>query len=364
MAFDDWLHQHARISAKRHKRVLLDDKITFFQQLAALASSGTPLLQAVQICAEQSQSTRMQEVLNEIAGRVAAGCSLHDALAGHRDLFEDHWIELVGTGEVTGKMNQVLLDLNKQIREATETRRKMVGALIYPVVLIMVAVVVVTIMLWFVVPTFEDMFKEMGAELPALTQHVVEASDFIVAYGLYFVVGIVALAVTFHQYMKVDSFRRRVGAIGMALPVVGELMVQSAMYRFSNNLGLLLRSGVPILETLSSLSAVFRTNPIYRNAITGAQNRVAAGRSLADSLEESGVFTSMMTSMVRIGEESSQLSAVMDQIAPYYKEKMHGFITKLTKMLEPAIIVVMGGVMTVLMLAIYIPMFEMAGNVK
>jgi type IV pilus assembly protein PilC len=136
------------------------------------------------------------------------------------------------------------------------------------------------------------------------------------------------------------------------------------MYRFSANLGLLLKSGVPILETLSALGAVFRKSPIYRDAILRAQRRVAAGQPLADSLEETQLFTHMMTNMVRIGEESAQLALVMEQIAPYYKEKMRGFITKLTKMLEPAIIVAMGGAMAVLMLAIYLPMFEMSGKVN
>jgi type IV pilus assembly protein PilC len=136
------------------------------------------------------------------------------------------------------------------------------------------------------------------------------------------------------------------------------------MYRFASNLSLLLKSGVPMLETLSSLGTVFRTSPIYRDAILQSQNRVAAGQSLADSLEETQLFTDMMTNMVRLGEESAQLAPVMAQIAPYYKERLHGFIAKVTKLMEPGIIVLMGGTIAAIMLAIYIPMFDMAGAVN
>ena len=364
MAFEDWCLAHARISGKQHKRVALDDKMAFFQQLATLVSSGTPLLEAISIAAEQSQSRRLRAILREVAGRVAAGSSLHAVLGDYREIFEDHWIEVVGTGEVSGKMGMVLCELNVQIRESCETRRKVVGALTYPIILLIVAVAVVACMLWFVVPTFANMFREMNAKLPSVTQYVMSASDFIVAYGIYVVLGVVVLAIAISQYLRTDQGRRRIGAIGLVMPTVGDLMIQSAMYRFASNLGLLLKSGVPMLETLASLSTVFRGNPLYRDAILRARTRVAAGQPLADSLEETGLFTSMMTNVVRLGEASAQLPGVMEQIAPYYKEKMHGFIAKVTKLMEPAIIVVMGCTIAGLMLAIYLPMFEMAGAVK
>ena len=153
------------------------------------------------------------------------------------------------------------------------------------------------------------------------------------------------------------------GGISLAFPLVGDLMVQSAMYRFASNNALLLKSGIPMLETLSALQAVFDSNPIYRDALARTQNRVAAGRPLAPSLEETGLFTTMMTNMVRIGEESGQLAMVMEQIAPYYKEKMEGLIARATKLLEPVIIMGMGITVAGLMMSIYMPMFEMAGKV-
>ena len=189
MAFEDWFIARARVSSKPHKNVTLDDKMTFFQQLSTLICSGTPLLQAIQISAEQSQSLKLRRVLEEIAGRVSAGSSLHAAAANYPQMFQNNWVEVIRTGEITGQMGPVLLELNKQIRETRETRRKVSGASMYPIILIFVAVTAVTVMLWLVVPVFAGMFRDMGADLPGMTQFVVDASDFIVHYGLYICVG-------------------------------------------------------------------------------------------------------------------------------------------------------------------------------
>jgi type IV pilus assembly protein PilC len=363
MAFEDWFIARARVSSKPHKKVKLDDKMTFFQQLSTLICSGTPLLQAIRICSEQNQSMKMQRILEEIAARVAAGSSLHSAAGHHPQVFEHHWIEIIRTGEITGQMGPVLLELNKQIRESRETRRKVTAALMYPIILIFVAVTAVTVMLWLVVPTFANMFKDMGAELPGITQFVVDASGFIVAYGVYVVLGLIAIGVAFKKYMNTEGGRRRVGGIGLATPLIGELIVQMAMYRFASNIALLLKSGIPMLETMTALEGVFQTSPIYRDALGRAHTRVASGRALAASLEETGLFTTMMTNMIKIGEGSGQLAPVMEQIAPYYKEKMEGLIAKVTKLMEPIIIMGMGSSIAGLMLAIYMPMFEMAGKV-
>jgi len=338
--------------------------LTFFQQLGSLSGAGVAMLQALQICEQQTQSRKLGIALHDIAGRVSAGTSLQGALAGHRNLFEDHWIALVGTGEASGKMPEVLNDLNAQIREAQEAKRKISGALTYPAILVFVAIAVVVAMLWFVVPTFTGMFAEMGAELPKITLFVIAASDYVTKYGVYAIGVLAVVGYLFRRYMHTELGRRRVGALMLATPMMGDLSVQSAMYRFSSNLALLTKSGVPMLDTLTVMASVFRGNPAYRDAILAAQKRVSAGRPLADSLEESGLFTTMMTNMVRIGEESAQLGNVMLQIAPYYKEKMNGFLSRVTKLLEPCIIMVMGVVIATVMLAIYIPMFEMAGKVK
>jgi len=227
----------------------------------------------------------------------------------------------------------------------------------------MVAILAVTAMLWLVIPTFAKMFKDLGAQLPAITQFVVNLSDFLVTYGLYIVAGIVVAVFLVRRYARTESGRRRLIGVGIALPLFGELIVQAAMYRFASNIALLLKSGIPMLETLSTLESVFQTNPVYRDAIGRVQSRVASGRPLAASLDETGLFTTMVTNVVNIGEQSGQLASVMEQIAPYYKEKMETMIGRVTKLLEPIIIMFMGTTVAGLMLSIYMPMFEMAGKV-
>lgn len=364
MSYTEFVVSHARMASKPHPGAKLDDKLSFFHQLSTLVSSGTPLLQALRIAAEQNQSVKMRKILEEIVARVSAGSSLYTAAASYPQVFEHHWVEVIRTGEVTGKMATVLQELNKQIREARETRRKVVGSLMYPIILIVVAIVCVTVMLWMVVPTFAKMFKDMGAELPGITQFVVDMSEQVVKYGPYGLVLAIGVGVAFKMYMQTESGRLYVGGFAMLLPMVGELMVQMAMYKFASSIALLLRSGVPMLETMNTLVGVFQTSPYYRKALTHAQSKVASGRPLAASLEETGLFPSMMTNMVRIGEESGQLATVMEQIAPYYKEKMETLVLKVTKMLEPLIIMGMGTTIAGLMLAIYMPMFEMAGKIN
>jgi type IV pilus assembly protein PilC len=364
MAFQDWFVAHARVSSKPHKKILLDDKMMFFQQLATLITSGTPLLQAVEICAEQCQSIKLQRVLEQIAGRMAAGSSVHAAAANYGNIFDHYWIEVIRTGEITGQMSMVLNELNKQIAASRETSKKVMGALMYPMILICVAIAAVTGLLWGVVPTFAKMFKDMGAELPGITQFVIGVSDRITVYGPYVVVGLVIAVVAIRKYARTEAGRRLFIGTGIGLPMVGELVVQAAMYRFASNIALLLKSGIPMMESLETVEGVFRTSPPYRDAMTRVRSRVAAGRPLAAALEETRIFTSMITNMVRVGEESGQLALVMEQMAPYYRERMETMIHRVTKLLEPIIIAGMGVTIAGLMLSIYMPMFEMAGKIK
>ena len=363
MAFEDYFIAHARVSSKPHKAISLDDKMTFFQQLGTLVASGTPLLQAMELCADQSQSLKLRAVLEHIASRVASGSSVHAAAANFPNVFLHHWVEVIRTGEITGQMTLVLSELNNQIRESRETRRKVMGSLMYPIILVCVAVGAVTAMLWLVVPVFAKMFHDMGAELPGTTQFVVNCSNWLVKYGLYLVVSLIIAGIGIKQYSKTENGRRQFIGVGIGLPMIGELIVNAAMYQFASNLALLLKSGIPMLETLGTLEGVFYNSPVYRDALARIQTRVAAGRPLYASLEETGLFTTMITNMVRTGEESGQLSQVMEQMAPYYKEKMEIMIHRVTKLLEPIIIMGMGSTVAGLMLSIYMPMFEMAGKV-
>jgi type IV pilus assembly protein PilC len=196
-----------------------------------------------------------------------------------------------------------------------------------------------------------------------MTQFVVDLSNGIVKYGVYVVIALVISAVAIKKYANTDAGRRHFLGVAIGLPMIGELVVQMAMYSFASNIALLLKSGIPMLEALGVLEGVYMNNPVYRDAMARVQERVGAGRPLSTSLEETGVFTTMITNMVHVGEESGTLALVMEQLAPYYKEKMEALVGKVTKLLEPVIIMFMGTTVATLMLSIYMPMFEMAGKV-
>ena len=200
--------------------------------------------------------------------------------------------------------------------------------------------------------------------MPSITVFVLDISDQVAAYGLYVLGALGVGGYFFKRWLNTEAGRRHAISFMVAIPVVGDLVIQSSMYRFASNLSLLLKSGVPMLETMQTVADVFAAQPPYRDALEYARKRMAAGRSLADGLQESGLFTSMMVNAVRVGEESAQLGRVMEEIAPYYREKTQAFMARATKLAEPLIIMIMGAVISVVMLAIYIPMFEMAGNVK
>ncbi len=364
MAWEEWVVAHARTASKPHKKIGMDDKLAFFDQLATLVSSGTPLLQSLRIAADQSESLDLRTVLQGIATQVSTGSSFNGAAREHPKIFEHTWVEVIRVGEVTGKMQHVLVELSKQVRESRATQQKVRAALTYPVILLCVAALAMTAMLMFVVPTFKQMFDDMGAELPEITQVVVNLSDYVVDYGPYVAGGIVVSVVAFRKYNATENGRRNVDNLLIVMPTLGDLLVMAMMYRFASSISLLLNSGVPMLETLTTLRGIFNKNPMYRDALGHAQQRVSAGRSLADSLEETGLFTSMIVSMVRTGESSGQLGPVMETIAPFYKEKMEGLITKVSKMLEPIIILGMGSGVATMMLSIYMPMFEMSGKIN
>ena len=364
MVFDEWVMSHARVATKPRQKLGIDDILSFFQQLSTLVAAGTPLLQAIQLGAEQAESLRLRQILNEIASRLSAGSSFHAAAAGYPEAFEYSWIEMIRTGEVTGRMSEVLRELSSQVQESREARRKMRGALFYPAVLLCVATLAIAAMLRFVVPTFDRMFKEMGAELPEITQFVIAASQFVVHYGLYIVGEVVAAVFAFRRYFRTENGRRRVLGLIMVTPTLGDLLVQTTMYRFASSLALLLKSGVPMIETLETLQGILGHNPIYRDAIEQARRRVASGQSLASAIEESGLFTAMVVNMVRTGEESGQLASVMERVAPYYREKVESLVAKVSKALEPLIVVGMGAAIAVMMLSIYLPMFNMSGGIQ
>jgi len=358
-----WLKKHIRTSSKMHKGIKGDDKIQFFQQLTTLFAAGTPLLEALHIASHQSQSEKMQSVIRTIADRVAGGLSLHQAAAGFPKVFDQQWIEVIKTGEMSGQLTDVLTSLTEHIVASREMRSKLISAMIYPCILTIVAILAVGVMLWKVVPTFAKFFEDFDAKLPGITENVIKVSEFLQSNGLVVVGSVVGFVFLLRWYFHTDGGKRLLDRVVLTAPLIGDIAVQSCMERFASNMMLLLRSGLPLLETLESMQGVFHNNTVYREAFHKIQQRVAAGGGLAPAMEESGLFTSLLVSMTRVGEESGQLVTVLEEVSMYYRKKVEAALERLTGAIEPIVILGMGVVVATILMSIYLPMFEMAGSV-
>jgi len=357
-----WWQRYVRTSSKVHPRIKSEDKLRFFQQLTTLFKAGTPLLESLWIASNQSQSAKMQAVIKTIAQRVAGGLSLHQAAADFPKVFDRQWIEVLRTGEASGQLADVLSSLTGHIVTARETRGKLVSAMIYPCILLSVAVLAIVVMLWKVVPVFQDFFKESGAKLPGITQTVINLSQFLQKDGLYLVGGTIAGIFGLRYYLRTAGGRRLLNQLMVTVPLIGNIAVEAYMEKFATNMVLLLRSGLPLLDAVQSMQGVFHANVLYRDAMQRVRNHVASGGSFAAALEETRLFTSMMVSMVHVGEESGELAAVLGEVAVYYRKRVEALLERLTGSIEPVVILGMGVTVAAILTSIYLPMFQMASG--
>jgi type IV pilus assembly protein PilC len=358
-----WVQKHIRISNKLHKKIKADDKMQFFHHLTTLFAAGTPLLEALQIATRQTQSLRMQMVIGTIAEKVAAGTSLNQAAAEFPKVFDRQWIEVIKTGEISGQLTHVLTALTDYIKTSREMRGKVVSAMIYPSIMCCIAVLAIVIMLWKVVPVFSAFFADFGSKLPAITQTVVDISEFLQKRGLVLFGGIGVAVFGIRSYLKTEKGKHILDQMMLSTPMIGECVVYVNMEKFATNMVLLLKSGLPLIETMTSLQGVFHNNTVYREAMYKIQQRVSSGAGLANAMEESRLFTSMVLSMVKVGEESGELAKVLDQVSLYYRGKVKEIVERLTGCVEPVVILGMGVSVAVILTSIYLPMFQMAGGV-
>ncbi len=351
-----------RIRTSQHGRTKPDDIISFFQQFGTLLAAGTPLLRALQITREQCESTSFANILRRLTQSVSAGNSLHDAMGKHPSVFETQWVEMIKAGERSGQLLGTVVGLADYIKTRRSVRTRVTSAMIYPCVLMVVLVGSLAIMLGKVVPTFAAFLTDFGTELPAITQTVIWLSDCFKRYlGLLVSVPIfTGLAV--RSYLRTPSGARRWDVVMIRLPIWGTFMVESAMERFTHNLSLLLESGTPLLEALSVIAKMFTRHGVYASAVGTACHSVGKGSPLGTSLEQTGLFTPLVVNMIHVGEQAGNLTTVLDEVASYYRARVDVRIGRLMSMLEPAIVIILGITVGVILLSVYLPMFEMASG--
>ncbi len=334
----------------------------FTRQFATMIDAGLPIVQCLNILTEQSESKLLRRTIRIIQQDVEGGSTLADALAKHPKIFDDLYVNMVQAGEAGGVLNTILNRVALFIEKATKLKRKVKGAMIYPTTIIGVAVVVVAILLIFVIPVFSDLYGSMGKALPAPTQITINISNWFVANWYYMLFGLVGIFVAIRTYYQTEQGRMNIDRLLLRLPVVGDLLRKVAVARFSQNMAILLSSGVPILDGLA-ITARTAGNRVVEKAIMDSRVSISQGKTVAEPLRESKIFPPMVCSMVAVGENTGGLDGMLRKVAELYEEEVDDAVANLTALMEPLIMVVLGVILGALVISMYLPIFQMGSLV-
>lgn len=335
----------------------------FTRQFSTMIDAGLPLVQCLNILADQSESKTLRAVTANVARQVEAGATLAESLRRHPRIFDDLFTNLVQVGEAGGILDVVLQRLSVYIEKAAALKRKVKAAMVYPSTIIGVAFLIVIFMLTFVIPTFATMFKNLGADLPLPTQIVLWMSDFVRGYIIFIILGVMGAVYLLRRYYRTENGKSTIDALLLKLPVFGTLIRKVAVARFTRTFGTLVSSGVPILEGLR-ITARTAGNKVVEKAVMQCRAAVTAGKTLAEPLKASGVFPPMVTQMIAVGEQTGALDAMLNKIADFYDDEVDTAVGALTALLEPLMIVILGVIIGGLVVAMYLPIFRLVTLIK
>ncbi|AOT29575.1 type II secretion system protein F [Neisseria meningitidis] len=354
--------QITRVKTSSKRKITQEDIPVFPRQLSTMIKAGLPLMQAFEIVARGHGNPSMTEMLMEIRGEVEQGSSLSRAFSNHPKYFDRFYCNLVAAGE-TGGVLESLLDKLAIYKEKTQAiRKKVKTALTYPVSVIAVAIGLVFVMMIFVLPAFKEVYANMGAELPALTQTVMDMSDFFVSYGW---MVLIALGFAIYGFLKLKArsikIQRRMDAILLRMPIFGDIVRKGTIARWGRTTATLIAAGVPLVDVLDSTAGA-AGNLIYEEATREIRTRVIQGLSMTSGMRATELFPNMMLQMSSIGEESGSLDDMLNKAAEFYEDEVDNAVGRLSAMMEPIIIVILGLVIGTLLVAMYLPLFNL-GNV-
>ena len=334
----------------------------FTRQFATMIDAGLPLIQGLDILGSQEPNPTLKKAITKIKGDVESGTTLSNALKRHPKIFSDLYVSLVAAGEMGGMLDTILNRLATYIEKAEKLKSKVKSAMVYPSVVLIISLVVISVLLIFVIPVFEDMFESLGGELPALTQAVVDMSDFLRHYILHILAVIVALYFAFSKFKSTEKGRVIVDKTLLGLPVLGTLLKKSAVANFTRTLETMTSSGVPILEGLVIVSAT-AGNKVIEKAILDTKTSISEGKTIAEPLAKSGIFPPMVTQMISVGESTGALDTMLGKIADFYEDEVDTAVDALTSLIEPLMMVFLGGTIGTMLAAMYLPIFKIAGAI-
>jgi type IV pilus assembly protein PilC len=335
----------------------------FTRQFATMIGAGLPMVQCLEILSQQMESAELRHVIAQVKESVQAGTTLAEALSRHKKVFDDLYVNMVDAGEIGGALDVILTRLATYREKADALARKVKGALIYPAVVMTVAIGVTFIMLTYIVPVFAKMFAGLGAELPAPTRIILSISAFLRGNILTGLVLAILLIIAYRFYHKTDQGRLNIDRVKLRIPLIGDLIRKSSISRFSRTLGTLISSGVSILDALD-ITARASGNRVIHDAIKASVLSIAEGETITQPLKQCGVFPPMVTQMISVGEKTGGLDEMLSKIADFYDEEVDAAVAALTSVIEPVIIVFMGVVIGAILIAMYLPMFDIIGKIQ
>ncbi len=335
------------------------DLVIFTRQFSTMIDAGLPLVQGLSILAGQSENPTFKKILKEITRDVEGGSTLAEAMRKHPKVFDDLYVNLVAAGELGGILDTILRRLAEYIEKTEKLKSQIKGAMTYPIVVVAIAIIVIAVILIFVIPVFEEMFSSFGSALPAPTQIVVNLSRFMKSNFIWVALGIGVLIYAFKRYRGTETGKRTTDGLFLKLPIFGNLLKKVAVARFTRTLGTMITSGVPILD---ALEIVARTsgNKILEEIILEVRGSIAEGQTIAEPLSENDIFPGMVIQMISVGEATGALDTMLGKIADFYDEEVDAAVAALTSMLEPLLMLFLGGSIGGLVIAMYLPIFQMA----
>jgi type IV pilus assembly protein PilC len=336
------------------------DIILFARQFSTMIDAGLPIIQCLEILYTQQGNKTFKRMIKEIKEQVEGGATLAEALKRFPKQFDDLFVNMIAAGEAGGILDAILRRLAAYMEKAAKLKSQVKGAMTYPIVTLCIAVVVLGIILVFVIPVFEEMFADFGGELPVPTQIVVAASEIVKSKIIYIIIGMIILGFTLRKLYATEKGQDVADDLVLKLPVFGELLRKVAVAKFTRTMGTMLASGVAILEALD-IVAKTSGNRTVEKAIYDVRSGIAEGRTMADPLQESGVFPAMVCQMISVGESTGALDAMLEKIADFYDEEVDQAVDNLTSLIEPFMLVFLGVTIGGLVVAMYLPIFKMAG---
>lgn len=355
------LRQKSLVRRRMHGRVTVDDKVLFCQQLATLVEGGIPLLRSLQVMTAQVESKMLLEAVEQMRRDIEAGRTFRDSLARYPHIFSNFWVNLVETGEASGHLAEALNHLAKYMEQIRNIRNKAITAFTYPAVLIGAATVALGVFMLKIIPIFANMFASMEMELPPMTLAVIAMSEFLQHYFVVLILGLVGVGFLLKRFLGTDSGRWILHSCQLRVPVFSRLFMELQFAQFARGLSTLLASGVPILFSLEIMERS-ATNVVYGKAIGTVREFLREGKSMAEPLAQTGLFSAIMVQMIQVGEEVGELGKMLDRVALYYEGRVEAFVERMTVLFEPFAIIVMAFLIGFLVISMFMPIFQMAGG--